>query len=58
MKFQVPFQLRDQRDFITVEYGPNISAEKSGFDALLDLPFDNNCCIGYPTLHAYFNNSV
>lgn len=58
MKYQVPFSLRDQSGFITVEYSENKSADESGFSALLDFPYDRNVCIGYSTLHAYFENSA
>lgn len=56
MRSIVPFQLRGKQDSFIVEYNKNSSAEDSGFDTLLDLPFDYNDCLGYPTLHAYFDN--
>lgn len=56
MKIRVPFTLMERQDEFVVEYNENVSAEESGFDALQDLPFDCNCCIGYPTLHAYFEH--
>jgi len=39
-------------NIIEVIYKRNESASESGFDALLDLPFDSELCVGYPTIHA------
>ena len=52
----LPFNLRGITNTIEVIYKANESAKESGFDALLDLPFDPNLCIGYPTVHAYIKN--
>ncbi len=53
MHKKIPILLRGNREVLTVEYTENTSAAQSGFDAL-DVPFPKECCIGYPTLHAYF----
>jgi len=50
------FNLRGIQNTIEVIYKVNESAKESGFDTLLDLPFDPNLCIGYPTIHAYIKN--
>ena len=52
----IPFELRGIPNKIEVIYKTNESASESGFDALLDLPFDQDLCIGYPALHAYVKN--
>lgn len=52
----ITFCLRGIQNTIEVIYKVNESAEESGFDALLDLPFDPNLCIGYPTIHAFIKN--
>jgi hypothetical protein len=52
----IPFSLRGIQNTIEVIYRVNESAWESGFDALLDLPFDPRLCIGYPTVHAYVKN--
>ena len=49
---QIPFTLMGTPNIIEVDYKANDSANESGFDALLDLPFDPNLCLGYPTMHA------
>lgn len=49
------FPLREKKNILIVDYNPMTDAEKSGFRAL-HLPFDANMCIGYPMLHAYFDN--
>lgn len=54
-KTAIPFLLRGSQEFLTVEYETNTSADESGFDAL-DVPFPKEKCIGYPTMHAYFEN--
>ena len=55
---QIPFELRGILNTIEVVYKANESAAESGFDTLLDLPFDPNLCIGYPTIHAYAKNMI
>lgn len=56
MKTEIPVKLRGVDTRLTVEYRENSSAEDSGFDALVNLPFNQDCCIGYPILHAFFDN--
>ena len=51
----IPFTLCGIPNLIEVVYKANESAAESGFDAL-NLPFDPNLCIGYPTMHAYIKN--
>jgi hypothetical protein len=51
----IPFTLRDIPSILEVKYASNESAYESGFDAL-DIPFDPDLCIGYPTVHAYIKN--
>lgn len=55
MKYTIPFQLRNKNNNIIVEYDKMKNAEESGFRAL-NVPFDVNKCIGYPMIHAYFEN--
>lgn len=55
MIMKVPFTLRERKGAFTADYNVNSSVENSGFDAL-NLPFDSSRCLGYPTLHAYFDN--
>ena len=55
MKTTLPVLLRGSQEFLTVEYQANTSAAESGFD-VLDVPFPKEKCIGYPTMHAYFEN--
>jgi hypothetical protein len=52
---QIPFNLKGIQNTIEVIYKTNESASESGFD-VLNVPFDPNLCIGYPTLHAYIKN--
>jgi hypothetical protein len=58
MTLHIPFQLRGILNTIEVVYKTNESASESGFDALLDLPFDQNLCIGYPVIHAYVKEMI
>ncbi len=53
MKYSIPFQLRNKTNYITVDYKAMENPEESGFGAL-NVPFDVNQCIGYPMIHAYF----
>lgn len=55
MIVNIPILLRGNNEVLTVEYTKNTSAFESGFDAL-DVPFPKECCIGYPTMYAYFQN--
>lgn len=55
MKYIIPFKLRNKDNCITVEYNRMSNEIESGFWAL-SLPFDTKMCIGYPMLHAYFEN--
>ncbi len=57
MKYVVPFILREKVNKIYIDYRQIPNAQESGFTAL-NLPFDVNDCIGYPMLHAYFENST
>ena len=50
-KKHIPFIFHGQENLIEVIYEINDNPYKSGFD-VLNLPFDYNICIGYPTLHA------
>jgi hypothetical protein len=52
----IPFSLRGIQNTIEVIYKANESAGESGFDALLDLPFDPRLCVGYPAVHACIKN--
>lgn len=54
MKTEIPVKLRGVDTRLTVEYRENSGAGDFGFDALVNLPFNQDCCIGYPTLHAFF----
>lgn len=55
MKYSIPFQLRNKENNLIVEYSEMKNQEEAGFGALR-VPFDENQCIGYPMLHAYFEN--
>ena len=55
MRYLVPFQLRNKENNIVVEYNKMKNPKESGFEAL-KVPFDVNLCIGYPMIHAYFDN--
>ena len=55
MKYSIPFQLRNKANYITVDYKAMENPEESGFGAL-NVPFDVKKCIGYPMIHAYFEN--
>lgn len=55
MKYVIPFSLRNKENKIIVEYKKMENAKESGFE-VLNLPFDTNQCIGYPMIHAYFDN--
>ena len=50
---RIPFELRGIKNNAEVLYKANDSVSESGFDALPDLPFDPNLCIGYPVMNAY-----
>ena len=52
----IPFELRGISNIVEVVYKANDSASESGFDALEDLPFDPNLCIGYPVMNAYIKD--
>ena len=54
MKYIIPFQLRNKENNIMVEYNEMKNAKESGFESL-NVPFDVNQCIGYPMIHAYFD---
>jgi len=54
----IPFNLRGIQNTIEVIYKINNNVQESGFDAILDLPFDHNLCIGYPTIHAHIINMI
>ena len=47
----IPFVFHGQENYIEVIYKINDDPIESGFD-ILNLPFDYNVCVGYPTLHA------
>ena len=51
----IPFTLNGVSNMIEVVYKANDSSKESGFD-ILNLPFDPNLCIGYPTMHAYIKD--
>ena len=55
MKYTIPFQLRNKTNYIAVDYKAMENPEESGFGAL-NVPFDVKKCIGYPMIHAYFEN--
>jgi len=55
MKYLIPFRLRNKDNNIVVEYDKMNNTKESGFEAL-NVPFDVNMCIGYPMIHAYFDN--
>ena len=55
MKYTIPFVLHDKENNIIVEYNQISDAYESGFH-ILKLPFDVNECVGYPMIHAYFEN--
>lgn len=53
MKYMIPFKLREKENNLIVEYNKMKNPTESGFCAL-KLPFDVNECIGYPMMHAFF----
>lgn len=53
---QIPFVLRGIKNILEVYYKENDSVSESGFDAL-NLNFDPNSCIGYPTLRALISEN-
>lgn len=55
MIYTIPFHLRNKENIMTIDYRQISNAAESGFSAL-KLPFDVNECVGYPMLHAYFEN--
>lgn len=55
MQYLIPFQLRNKENRIIVEYNKIENVKDSGFE-VLNVPFDVNQCIGYPMIHAYFDN--
>ena len=55
MRYVIPFTLRNKENNIIVEYSKMNDAKESGFEAL-KVPFDVNQCVGYPMIHAYFDN--
>lgn len=55
MTKNITIQLRGSTEVLTVDYEENPSPEVSGFDALA-IDFPAEFCIGYPTIHAYFQN--
>ncbi len=48
----IDFVLNHKPGILKVEYEPNQSAEKSGFDLFAGNGFDVKMCIGYPTMRA------
>ncbi len=55
MRYTIPFTLREKENILSVEYNMINNPDDSGFNAL-NLPFDANLCVGYPMLHAFFEN--
>lgn len=55
MRYTITFNLRGKENKIFIDYGKIPNAQTSGFTAL-KLPFNVNECVGYPMLHAYFEN--
>jgi len=55
MKYSIPFRLRNKENLLFVEYNEMQSPEEAGFGAL-NVPFDVTKCIGYPMVHAYFED--
>ena len=55
MRYTISFNLRGKENTIFVDYEKIPNAQKSGF-AALKVPFDINECVGYPMLHAFFEN--
>lgn len=55
MRYTIPFELHGKKNFITVDYEAMTDPRASGFH-ILNLPFPPEKCIGYPMLHAHFEN--
>lgn len=53
---RIPVQIRGTATILIVEYKESTSAQESGFDAFIDLPFSLDSCKGYPMMHAYFED--
>lgn len=49
----IPFVLYHRPGVLSVNYAPNQSVAKSGFDLFAGNGFDVEICIGYPTMRAY-----
>lgn len=56
MKHSITFNLRGKENQIYIDYQKIPNAQAAGMTAL-KLPFDADCCVGYPMLHAYFENT-
>lgn len=53
---KIPVQIRGTATNLVVECKKSTSAEESGFDAFINLPFPLDSCVGYPLMHAYFED--
>lgn len=53
MRYTINFQFRGKEKKLCIDYEKIPNAEKSGFTAL-KVPFDIKECVGYPMLHAFF----
>lgn len=53
MKYAVPFVFHNKSNVLTVDYRPMQNAFESGFH-ILNLPFAADACVGYPMVHAWF----
>lgn len=54
---QIPFELRGKTNLLEVVYKANNSASESGFNSLLNLNFNLDYIIGYPTMHTYISKN-
>lgn len=53
MQYRIPFQLRNKENAVIVHYSKMENAWEAGFQ-VLKVPFDAEQCVGYPMIHAYF----
>lgn len=56
MNYKVNVVINDEQEVLVIDYEICKSAKEAGFDKISGFPVDRVNCIGYPTMHAYFEN--
>ncbi len=56
MNYKINVAVNGGLEVLVINYEPCKCAREAGFDKISGFPVDRVNCIGYPTMHAYFEN--